>query len=199
MLLPEDDPAFLRVKRMLSERQTGLEEARIRGEQAVIAANASANVEVIQATGHAQALQVQGTSYREERQLDIAEAMAQNPGMTQFSGLAGSFAMMGGAMAMGTSAAQGVADAMAPLGTTPVMRDFTTPTAAPAPTPVAPAADAGTAGGAPTYTCRSCGAPLAAGSKFCNECGAPQTKYCPNCGTELSASSKFCNECGAKL
>lgn len=48
--------------------------------------------------------------------------------------------------------------------------------------------------------CNSCGAPFAAGSKFCPECGAKQEvqQFCPECGALVSATAKFCPECGAK-
>src|SRR6266571_4592788 len=48
--------------------------------------------------------------------------------------------------------------------------------------------------------CPTCRADLPAGSKFCNQCGAPlPTLACPACGHANAASSKFCNECGAAL
>ena len=50
-------------------------------------------------------------------------------------------------------------------------------------------------------TCPDCGKQLAAGSKFCNECGCKiqSATVCPNCGTTLQPGSKFCNECGTKI
>jgi hypothetical protein len=60
-----------------------------------------------------------------------------------------------------------------------------------------PAASAGAAGAAAT-PCISCGNPLAAGVKFCAECGTPvpQAKACAGCGTQLAAGAKFCPNCG---
>jgi len=49
--------------------------------------------------------------------------------------------------------------------------------------------------------CVSCGAEVDPGSKFCNECGAEQTKAeagCVSCGAEIAPDTKFCNECGAE-
>ena len=48
--------------------------------------------------------------------------------------------------------------------------------------------------------CVKCGAPLAAGSKFCPACGAPQNAdtVCKNCGRKLDPGAKFCPECGTK-
>ena len=199
VLLPEDNPAFLRVRRMLSERSTGLEEARNRAAQAQVAAEQSALTEFTLARGHAAALQVQGTSYREERQLDIAETMAANPGMNQFSGMAANMGMLSGAMAMGVSTAQSMTDAMSPLG---ALGSFSPqPTATHPTTPSTPEeTPAPVESSAPkTRACQSCGATIALGAKFCSECGAPQPKFCPNCGAEVSGTAKFCSECGNRL
>ena len=56
------------------------------------------------------------------------------------------------------------------------------------------------AAAAATIVCAACGAQIAAGSKFCPECGAKQNKgsFCTNCGKEIPAGTKFCPECGAK-
>jgi len=65
-----------------------------------------------------------------------------------------------------------------------------------------------TRGFAPTTTsqaqvaCPKCSKPVAAGSKFCAECGAsmaPHTVDCPKCGKPVPAGNKFCGECGANL
>ncbi|HEY4752283.1 MAG TPA: adenylate/guanylate cyclase domain-containing protein, partial [Candidatus Limnocylindrales bacterium] len=48
-------------------------------------------------------------------------------------------------------------------------------------------------------TCRSCGADVPAGMKFCVECGTPLSEACPNCGTPTVAGQKFCGVCGFRL
>src|SRR5262249_54992482 len=52
----------------------------------------------------------------------------------------------------------------------------------------------------PSAKCVKCGADLAAGSKFCRECGASQAPAkCANCQHELKPGAKFCDECGTKV
>ena len=47
--------------------------------------------------------------------------------------------------------------------------------------------------------CLSCHHEIAAGLKFCGECGAALSLACPACGTPNLPGQKFCGECGAKL
>lgn len=49
--------------------------------------------------------------------------------------------------------------------------------------------------------CPECGKNVAAGSKFCPECGTkmPVKKFCPECGNKVDENAKFCPECGKKL
>lgn len=46
--------------------------------------------------------------------------------------------------------------------------------------------------------CTACGKPIAAGSRFCPECGTPQTAtaFCSGCGVQLTPGAKFCPACG---
>ena len=62
--------------------------------------------------------------------------------------------------------------------------------------PAAPAAQPAAA----VAACASCGAQIAAGAKFCPECGAKQaaSAFCTACGKPIPAETKFCPECGAK-
>lgn len=47
--------------------------------------------------------------------------------------------------------------------------------------------------------CPECKAQIAAGSKFCNQCGAKPESKCPSCGADIAPGSAFCSECGQKL
>ena len=50
--------------------------------------------------------------------------------------------------------------------------------------------------------CPECGNPVAAGAKFCANCGAKQqnvTAACPGCGQPTTPGAKFCMNCGQKL
>lgn len=50
-----------------------------------------------------------------------------------------------------------------------------------------------------TTVCLTCGKPAGTG-KFCNNCGASMALIkCPDCGSQIAAGIKFCGECGKKL
>lgn len=55
----------------------------------------------------------------------------------------------------------------------------------------------------PKIKCTKCGADIAVGTKFCNECGTkiskPETIACPKCNTDVAEGSKFCPNCGNKM
>ncbi len=50
-----------------------------------------------------------------------------------------------------------------------------------------------------TKACPSCASDIPADSKFCPQCGSPQTLNCTACGHANAAGSRFCAQCGAKL
>jgi len=101
-----------------------------------------------------------------------AEAMREAANSEGGGGMAGMGVGMGAGAAMGQMFAQSLGN-----------------TAAPAAAPQAPGA-----------VCSACGAKIAAGVKFCPECGAKQNAgaFCTSCGKEIPAGTKFCPECGAK-
>ena len=53
--------------------------------------------------------------------------------------------------------------------------------------------------GASGTVCPECGTALPAGAKFCSNCGHRMSTACPNCGTKLAPGAKFCLECGTKI
>jgi membrane protease subunit (stomatin/prohibitin family) len=61
------------------------------------------------------------------------------------------------------------------------------------PQPTVPAPAPAPAG---TTECANCHSQVAAGGKFCPECGQPMQKHCTNCNALLSPTAKFCAECG---
>ncbi len=125
-----------------------------------------------------------GDSLNQYTKYQAAEAMreaAQNPG-----GIAGAGIGLGAGVGIGNVYAEALRQNVAPV----------TPQA-----PQAPQAPAQAAPAAATTKCSSCGAGMAAGAKFCIECGTKVTSVslkCSNCGGDFPENSKFCPECGQK-
>ena len=47
--------------------------------------------------------------------------------------------------------------------------------------------------------CSNCEIDNAAGSRFCNQCGAPLGKTCQKCAAKNAPDAKFCSQCGTSL
>jgi len=105
------------------------------------------------------------------------EAAASNPG-----GEAGGAASLGLGAGFGMMLPQMMAGAMAG--------------AAKAGTP-----GAGAAPVAPMAACPKCNTQVAAGAKFCPNCGGPMpvANACPKCKAEVAPGAKFCSSCGTSL
>lgn len=142
---------------------------------------------------------IQGYTWQEERQMDIAQVFAGNEGtMGNIGGAVGGF-MMGGALAGGV--ADLTRNAMSPdriPAAAPVMdlRNAAGGNAAPG-SEAAPAAENPSAAPAEGMKyCTKCGNFLSADMLFCPKCGTRQAKECPNCHTQLMLDAAFCHRCG---
>lgn len=142
---------------------------------------------------------IQGYTWQEERQMDIAQVFAGNEGtMGNIGGAVGGF-MMGGALAGGV--ADLTRSAMSPdriPAAAPVMdfRNAAGENAVPG-SAAAPAAEsASTPPAEGMKYCTKCGNSLSADMLFCPKCGTRQAKECPNCHTQLTPDAAFCHRCG---
>lgn len=158
---------------------------------------------------------IQGYTWQEERQMDIAQTFAGNEGtMGNIGGAVGGF-MLGGAFG-GTVAdiarsalspdripagnAAGNAQGARPFDVTGFMENMGKGGQQPAAEPrmEAPVKAPASAGG---KFCPNCGHLLSPGAKFCEECGnkvEQNSNVCAGCGYVFTSESKFCPECGTK-
>lgn len=139
---------------------------------------------------------IQGYTWQEERQMDIAETFAGNEGtMGNIGGAVGGF-MMGGAFggSIGDIARNALNPALASE------RAAASPGFAATPPGVAAASPAASAAAGGKF-CMNCGNLLSAGAKFCEQCGTKverDSDVCANCGYVFANGAKFCPECGTK-
>lgn len=216
ILKPEDDKNYRRFKEIHFRQYADIAEAKLRQQVGVIDQQTAAQRMVIEAQGLAQKRSLEGYTYQDERGFDVAERIASNEAVGQFTNMGVGLGMITGignsvGTTVGGMMSNTVQNAMSP-GSQPRQA---------APQENAPQAAACAKCGSQlpenakfclncgekvpskaasaSVACPKCGAQLPPGAKFCLECGSPLLLKCPNCGKELQAGAKFCLECGTKI
>ena len=213
---PDGDRQYERFKDLHFRQYADIAEARLRQQTDIIYAQTEAQKTVIASQAMATKRAQEGYTYQQERGFDVAEKVASNEAVGQFTNMGvglGTMAGVGGAVGgmvggMMSGAMETAAQGM----------------------PVPPAPEATAATSSEKIRCRNCGAEIPAKAKFCLECGQkvePQipegmvvcpecgstvpkgkfcpecghrfTSVCPGCGAEVQPGAKFCLECGQKL
>lgn len=172
---PDGDPQYEKFKDLYFRQYADVAEARIRQQVGVIDQETDSKRMVIQAQGKAQKRQIEGYSYQQERGFDVAEHLAQNEGVGNFSSAGLGLGMMAGiGGAVGNQVGNMVTGAF--VGTKE-QSDTT-----------------------PNRFCEKCGAELIPGSAFCDKCGHSIQKQnrCCKCGYVFNRPGKFCPRCGTK-
>ena len=209
---PEEDKNYRRFKELHFRQYADIAEAKLRQQVGLIEQETAAKRMVIEAQGIASKRSIEGYTYQDERGFDVAERVASNQavgeftnmgiGMGMITGVGGTLGnAVGGMMtdslnkAVGqpqaeqTSAGQGVQKMKCKCGAVlPPNAKFCLECGEKIEPPTAEN----------EMICPACGAKVAKG-KFCLECGASLINKCTNCGAELPQGSKFCLECGTKV
>lgn len=176
VLKPDGDRQYEKFKDLHFRQYADIAEAKLNQQVDVINAQTEAQKTVIESQAIATKRAQEGYTYQQERGFDVAEKVAQNEAVGQFTNMGvglGTMAGVGGAV--GGMVGGAVNDAL---------KD--------------------TSASAAGIQCPKCGASLPAGAKFCLECGekiqviAPDQMVCPACG-KITPKGKFCVECGAPL
>lgn len=176
---PDGDRQYEKFKELHFRQYADIAEARLRQQTEIINAETEAQKTVIDSKAQATKRAQEGYTYQQERGFDVAERVAQNEAVGEFTNMGvgfGTMAGVGGAVGgmVGGMMNDAVSSAMNP----------------PAPSTV----------NADSF-CENCGAKLNNGAAFCEECGAPVAKpndVCKNCGYKFERPGKFCPKCGMK-
>lgn len=184
IMKPEDDNNYRRFKEIHFRQYADIAEAKLRQTVGVIDQQTAAQRMVIEAQGLAQKRNIEGYTYQEERGFDVAERVASNEAVGQFTNMGVGLGMISG---IGNSVGTSVGGMMSNT----VQKAMTPDTQSQQPA---------------TASCVKCGTPLPQNAKFCLNCGekvvrqtAGQLSVCPNCGKELPSEAKYCLECGTKI
>lgn len=173
---PDGDPQYERFKELHFRQYADIAEAKLRQQTDVIYAQTEAQKVVIDSQAQATKRAQEGYTYQQERGFDVAQDVARNEAVGQFTN-----------MGIGLGTIAGVGGAIGSVVGSTINGAF-----------------AGTNNSVPsqpaTLYCDQCGAELTPGAAFCDNCGAPQTSSdtCSKCGFKFIKPGKFCPKCGAK-
>lgn len=167
---PDGDPQYERFKEIHFKQYAEIAEANLKQKTDVIQAQTDAQKTIIEAQAIAQKRITEGYTYQQERGFDVAEKVAQNKGVGNFSNMGIGLGIMSG---MSGNVGGMVNDAFSGL-------KFSNEST--------------------NVFCENCGARLSPDSRFCEECGKPQepSQFCLNCGYKFLRQGKFCPKCGEK-
>lgn len=181
---PEDDRAYQKFKELHFRQYADVAEAMLRQQIGIIEQETQAKRMVIESKGLAEKRALEGYTYQQERGFDVAEKVAQNEAVGEFSNVGIGLGMMAG---VGGTVGAAVGSMMNDtMGNVPLNQRY-----------MEPSQQAGAH--VNSFLCPKCGNPTPVGAKFCMECGTAMPRKCPNCGVEIPAEAKFCSECGQKI
>lgn len=173
---PDGDPQYEKFKELHFRQYADIAEAKLRQQTDVIYAQTEAQKVVIDSQAQATKRAQEGYTYQQERGFDVAQDVARNEAVGQFTNMGvglGTMAGVGGAV--GGVVGGAINGAFAGINNS------------------VPSQSA-------TLFCDQCGAELTPGAAFCDNCGAPQSSpdTCSKCGFKFIKPGKFCPKCGAK-
>lgn len=170
---PDGEPQYEKFKELHFRQYADVAEAKLRQQVGIIDKQTEARKMVIESEALATKRRQEGYTYQQERGFDVAEKVADNEAVGQFTNMGvglGTMAGVGGAV--GGVVGSAVTGAFSGAAAQPVE----------------------------TLFCDACGAKLQSGAAFCDNCGAPVSapSKCANCGFAFERPGKFCPRCGAK-
>ena len=171
---PDGDRQYERFKELHFRQYADIAEAKLRQQTDLIQAQTEAQKIVIDSQAQATKRVQEGYTYAQERGFDVAQDVAKNQAIGQFTNMGVGFGTMAGVGgAVGGLVGNAVAGVMKQEQDTAEAIRF----------------------------CENCGAKLLPGMMFCEECGTPvptDTGKCTNCGYVFERPGKFCPKCGTK-
>lgn len=179
---PDGDRQYETFKELHFRQYADIAEAKLRQQTDIIHAQTEAQKTVIASQAMATKRAQEGYTYQQERGFDVAEKVAQNEAVGEFTNMGVGFGTMAGV----GGAVGGLVGGM--------MNDTMQAAMNPQSQPQTPSSPA--SGG----FCENCGAKLAPGTAFCEECGTPVVSgnTCKQCGYQFERPGKFCPKCGTK-
>ena len=178
---PDGDKQYEKFKELHFRQYADVAEAKLKQQTDIIHAQTEAQKTVIESQAMATKRTQEGYTYQQERGFDVAEKVAENEAVGEFTNMGVGFGTMAGVGgAVGGMVGGMMNDAMGSA--------------------INPSTPAPSSQSAQAF-CDNSGAKLSQGSAFCEECGTPIVKFnktCIKCGYEFERYGKFCPKCGTK-
>lgn len=176
VLKPDGDRQYEKFKELHFRQYADIAEAKLRQRTDIIYAQTEAQKTIIESQAIATKRAQEGYTYQQERGFDVAQTAAGNEGVGAFSNMGIGIGMMAG---VGGTVGNMVGGAV-----TNAFNGINNQTQAPV----------------NERFCENCGAKIAEGAAFCDECGTPvvDNSTCKKCGYKFERPGKFCPKCGTK-
>jgi membrane protease subunit (stomatin/prohibitin family) len=184
VMKPDGEPQYEKFKELHFRQYADIAEAKLRQQTEIIDAETEAQKTVIDSKAQAAKRAQEGYTYQQERGFDVAEKVAENEAVGEFTNMGVGFGTMAGV--------GGAVGVMVGGMMNEAMTTATNPQNQSAPQPQVQLTQ---------KFCDNCGAKLNEGADFCEECGAKvinSNKTCAGCGYVFERDSKFCPKCGTK-
>ncbi len=184
VMKPDGEPQYEKFKELHFRQYADIAEAKLRQQTEIIDAETEAQKTVIDSKAQATKRAQEGYTYQQERGFDVAEKVAENEAVGEFTNMGVGFGTMVGV----GGAVGGMVGGMM----NEAMTTATNPQNQPSLQPQAQLTQ---------KFCDNCGTKLNEGADFCEECGTKIIKSnntCTNCGYVFERDSKFCPKCGTK-
>ena len=172
---PDGDRQYEKFKELHFRQYADIAEAKLRQQVDIIEAETEAKKTIIESKALAEKRATEGYTYGQERGFDVAEKVAENEAVGEFTNMGVGFGTMAGVGgAVGGMVGGAMHDALGSVTNTaiPTVSSF----------------------------CENCGSKLNIDTLFCEECGSPvhNDNNCKNCGYVFERKGKFCPKCGTK-
>lgn len=171
---PDGSTEYEKFKELHFRQYADVAQSQLHQKTTVIEAQTKAQKTVIESQAAATKRIQEGYTYQQERGFDVAERVASNEAVGQFTN-----------MGIGLGTMAGVGGAVGGVVGGAIQGVFTGTGHPQMPS---------------TGFCENCGTQLQPGTAFCEECGAPIAvkPCCPQCGYVFERPGKFCPKCGRK-
>ncbi len=177
IIKPDGESQYEKFKELHFRQYADIAEANLRQKTDLIYAQTEAQKVVIDSQAQATKRAQEGYTYQQERGFDVAEKVAENEAVGEFTSMGVGFGtIVGVGGAVGGMVGGMMNDAMGSVATSNVTNSQET-----------------------NSFCENCGTKLSVGAAFCEECGTPVlSNTCKKCGFVFQTQGKFCPKCGTK-